>query len=90
LLENFTSVFGATFYRLPLNEEYGSVDGYTLIVVMSPVHLIREPWVVPESLTLGGEAVVCFAPGGHELPTVLQVVPLKAGETLPWKCVREA
>jgi dihydroorotase len=54
-LEGFASVFGAQFYRLPLNAD--------------TITLERGEWRVPERLAFGTE----------------ELVPLRAGETVPWK-----
>ena len=54
-LEGFASFFGADFYGLARNTDH--------------ITLRRQPWTVPEQLTLGGEALV----------------PLRAGETVQWQ-----
>lgn len=57
--EAFCSVNGPTFYGLPLNEE--------------TVTLVRQPWTVAESVSVGSD--------GHVL------TPFLAGETLNWRVV---
>ncbi|WP_193166243.1 dihydroorotase [Microbulbifer hainanensis] len=57
-LEGFASEFGPDFYGLPRNE--GSIT------------LERKPWALPQSLEMGGEALV----------------PLAAGEPLNWQLVQ--
>ena len=54
-LEGFASLFGPDFYRLPHNQ--------------NSITLVREDFVVPETLYAGGQAIV----------------PFHAGETLPWR-----
>ncbi|MFP5419654.1 MAG: dihydroorotase [Gammaproteobacteria bacterium] len=54
-LEAFASFHGADFYGLPRHTE--------------TITLKREPWTVPDSLTLGSE----------------KLLPLRAGESLKWK-----
>ena len=54
-LEGFASVFGASFYGLPVNE--------------GTITLVREDWTVPQRLGFGDD----------------ELVPLRAGETIPWK-----
>src|SRR5699024_9572678 len=54
-LEGFASHFGADFYGLPRNSD--------------TITLVREPWVLPEQTTLGGQVMT----------------PLWAGETLQWQ-----
>ncbi|MGD8177018.1 dihydroorotase [Marinimicrobium sp. ARAG 43.8] len=54
-LEAFASHYGPDFYQLPRNQE--------------KVCLVREDWTMPDTLTLGEDALV----------------PLRAGETLRWK-----
>jgi len=54
-LEGFASFFGADFYGLARNTDH--------------ITLRRQPWTVPEQLTLGGEALA----------------PLRAGETVQWQ-----
>src|SRR5256884_8407300 len=56
-LEAFASAHGANFYGLPHNR--GSVT------------LVREEWLVPETVKFGDDVLV----------------PLRAGETIPWKLV---
>ncbi|WP_297532920.1 dihydroorotase [Thalassolituus sp.] len=57
-LEDFASHFGPDFYGLPRNT--------------STITLVREPWTVPETLSLGSNPLV----------------PVKAGESLNWKVQR--
>ena len=59
-LESFTSIHGACFYDMPINTD--------------TVVLTREPWIVPNSLTLGNS----------------QVVPMEAGKTVTWKLKKES
>jgi dihydroorotase len=47
--ENFTSVYGASFYGLPLNEEM--------------ITLIKKSWTVPEKLAYGSETLTPFMAG---------------------------
>jgi len=54
-LEGFASHHGADFYGLPRNTD--------------TVTLLREEWIVPQTLRFGRE----------------ELVPLRAGETVPWK-----
>jgi dihydroorotase len=54
-LEAFASFFGPDYYGLPRNT--------------SQITLVKETWQVPESLTLGAEALI----------------PLRAGEFLSWR-----
>jgi dihydroorotase len=54
-LEGFASFFGADFYGLPRNS--------------GTLTLVRQPWVLPESLPFGDALIK----------------PLRAGETLNWK-----
>jgi len=56
-LESFASVHGPAFYGLPRNP--------------GVVTLVREPWTVPETLSLGGDALV----------------PFRAGEPVAWRLV---
>lgn len=56
-LEAFASFFGADFYGLPRNTDQ--------------IVLRRQPWTVPEQLSLGGEPLV----------------PLRAGEQMLWQVV---
>ena len=57
-LEGFASLFGADFYRLARNQEL--------------ITLVREDFLVPETLTAAGQSIV----------------PFHAGETLPWRLVK--
>ena len=57
-LEGFASLFGADFYRLERNQEL--------------ITLVREDFLVPETLTAAGQSIV----------------PFHAGETLPWRLVK--
>jgi len=54
-LEAFASFNGPDFYGMPRNSD--------------TITLVRETWIIPESLPLGGDVIV----------------PLKAGESLRWK-----
>jgi len=54
-LEAFASHFGADFYQLPRNT--------------AKITLIKQEWKAPESLLMGGDALI----------------PLRAGETLRWQ-----
>lgn len=54
-LEAFASFYGADFYGLPRNADQ--------------ITLVREPWLVPESLPFAGDALV----------------PLRAGQPVAWK-----
>lgn len=54
-LEAFASHFGPDFYQLPRNEQ--------------TVTLVRQPWTLPEQLSLGDDTLV----------------PLNGGETLNWQ-----
>lgn len=48
-LENFTSRFGATFYRLPVNTQ--------------TITLVKKPWTVPATLPFGPEIVIPLMAG---------------------------
>ncbi|TVP93056.1 MAG: dihydroorotase [Pseudomonadaceae bacterium] len=54
-LEGFASFHGPDFYQLPRNREQ--------------ITLVRDAWMVPDSLPLGGQ----------------NVVPLRAGESIHWR-----
>jgi dihydroorotase len=56
-LEEFASVRGADFYRLPRNRD--------------SITLVRQPWTLPAEVRFGESTLV----------------PLAAGETLPWRLV---
>jgi dihydroorotase len=55
-LEAFLSERGARWHGYPFNE--------------GEIQLVRNPWIVPEVIDLGG---------GH------QIIPYKHGQTLPWR-----
>jgi dihydroorotase len=57
-LEGFSSFFGANFYGLPRNKE--------------KVTLVKESWMVPESLPFDEDDVL---------------VPLRAGQSIAWRFV---
>lgn len=48
-LAHFASHFGAEFYRLPINNDM--------------ITLVQRPWVVPETLSFGDEALIPFFAG---------------------------
>jgi dihydroorotase len=48
-LENFTSVFGAQFYGLPISSK--------------KMRLVRENWIVPETFSFGTEVVIPLRAG---------------------------
>ena len=54
-LENFSSKFGADFYKLPYNK--------------LKIKLIKKEFQIPEKINIGSE----------------EIIPLFAGETLPWE-----
>ena len=56
-LEGFASFYGADFYGLPRNEDQ--------------ITLVKESWLVPESIPFAGDALV----------------PLRAGQSIAWKLV---
>jgi dihydroorotase len=56
-LEGFASFYGADFYGLPRNADQ--------------ITLVKESWLVPESIPFAGDALV----------------PLRAGQTIAWKLV---
>lgn len=56
-LEAFASFYGADFYGLPRNKE--------------TITLVKETWIVPESIAMGDDVLV----------------PLRAGQTIDWKLV---
>jgi dihydroorotase len=54
-LEGFASFYGADFYGLERNQ--------------SSINLVKEDWIVPEKITIGGEAII----------------PLYAGKKISWR-----
>jgi dihydroorotase len=58
-LENFLSVYGAQFYGLPLNQ--------------GTITLVRQPWVVPQSIPV------------DESNPDKRIIPFMAGQTLQWQ-----
>jgi dihydroorotase len=58
-LEGFASFYGADFYRLPRNSE--------------KITLLKEPWIVPDALSLGKDSLV----------------PLRAGESIGWRLMED-
>ncbi|MDP1574775.1 MAG: dihydroorotase [Coxiellaceae bacterium] len=57
-LENFSSVFGATFYQYPINRHH--------------ITLVKKPWKIADNLLFGDTLLV----------------PMRAGETIPWQIQR--
>ncbi len=72
-IESYAAVFDAAgaLDRLEAFASFHGADFYRLPRNTERIELRRDPWTVPESLPFGADSIV----------------PLAAGETLPWKLV---